>query len=273
MAPTILPTIYIDTRETERHLSNGQSQGIDMLALFRRHRTAPVVEHKVLHAGDFSFVGQGPDEDEILITVERKRMRDMVNSIRGGRLSGEQIPKLLTYDRAYLILESRWKTDWATGQLMEWRYTQESNRPQWTPVMSGTRQIMTGLELESYLNDIKDHTPIQVIKTEDEYQTVEAVLALAHSWAKPWAKRHHHVDIHRPTKYTVVEKASTIRRVLYALDGVGWEKSGAAEQVFPSVESLVMASTKDLERIPGFGRKISKSVWDQLHGLQNGDRQ
>jgi ERCC4-type nuclease len=246
--------------------TNGQTitQGTDMLALIRRHRTFPVAEHKTLHAGDFCFVGQGPDGDQILIGIERKRMRDMVNSIRGGRLSGEQIPKLLSYDRAYIILESRWKTDWATGQLME------RHRSQWRPVMSGTKQIMTGLELESYLNDIRDKTPIQVIKTEHEYQTVEVVMALAHSWSKPWPKRHHHSDIHRPPKYAQVEKASTLRRVLYALDKVGWERSGAAEEVFSTVEQLVGASTKDLEKIPGFGRKIAGSVYEQLHGATGG---
>lgn len=261
--PITLPPLYVDTRETER-IINGQSQGTDMLALVRRHRTSPVAEPRTLHAGDFCFTGNGPDGDPILIGVERKRMRDMVNSIRGGRLSGEQIPKLMSYDRAYIILESQWKTDWTTGQLME-RWGR-----QWQPVMSGTKQIMTGLELESFLNDIRDHTPIQVICTEDEYQTVEAVLSLVHSWSKPWDKRHHHVDIHRPEKFASFEKASTIRRVLYCLDGVGWEKSQAAEQVFKSVEDLVLAGPKDLQKIPGFGPKISKSVWNQLHGVNGG---
>jgi ERCC4-type nuclease len=264
-SPT-LPTIYVDTREIERPNQNkpGETTGTNMLELVRRHRTQPIAEPKTLHAGDFMFTGSGPNDEPVLIGIERKRMRDMVNSIRGGRLSGEQIPKLLRYDYAYIIFESRWKTDWVTGQLMEkWGKS-------WEPVFSGTRQIMGGLEVNSFLNDIRDHTPIQVIQTEEERQTVEVIMALAHSWSKPWSKRHHHSDIHRPDKQVLVDKASTVRRVLFTLNGVGWEKSGAAEQVFSTVEELVMASPKDLEKIPGFGRKISKQVYEQLHGL-NGE--
>jgi ERCC4-type nuclease len=261
-----LPTIYVDTREMERPhpLDKSKTTGTDMLELVRRHREAPHALPKTLHAGDFMFTGSGPGDEPVLIGIERKRMRDMVNSIRKGRLSGEQIPKLLRYDFPYIIFESRWKTDWVTGQLMEkWGRN-------WEPVFSGTRQIMNGLEINSFLNDIRDHTPIHILHSEDERQTVELVLALAYSWSKPWSSRHHHLDMHRPQKYAEVEKASTVRRVLCALDGVGWEKSGAAEQVFGTVADLVGASTRELNKIPGFGPKISKWVWEQLHGNGNG---
>src|SRR5271166_1849574 len=112
--PPVLPTIYVDTREKERPNPNhpGEVTGVDMLELVRRHSTRPIAEPKTLHAGDFSFLGNGPNDEPWTIGIERKRMRDMVNSIRGGRFSGEQLPKLLNYDRAYLIFESRWKTDW-----------------------------------------------------------------------------------------------------------------------------------------------------------------
>lgn len=233
-----------------------------MLDLVRKHRTFPIAEPSFLHAGDFMFTGNGPD-GPVLIGIERKRMKDMVSSIRLGRLSGEQIPKLLNYDYPYIIFESRHKTDWVTGQLME-KWGRD-----WTPVFSGSKQIITGLEVASYLNDVRDKTPINILYSEDPKQTVEAVLALAHSWSKPWNERHHHTDIHRPARYATVEKTSTLRRVLYALDGVGWEKSGAAEEVFSTVEDLVMASTSDLQRIPGFGKILSKKVYQQLHG--NGD--
>lgn len=261
-----LPTIYVDTRETERPHPTDKSRttGTDMLQLIRRHREAPIAEPKTLHAGDFMFTGQGPD-GEVLVGIERKRMRDMVNSVCAGRLSGEQLPKLLRYDFPYIIFESRWKTDWVTGQLMH-KWGRE-----WEPVFSGTWQVMPGLRMSSFLNDIRDKTPVQILYTENEHQTVEVVVALAYSWSKSWESRHHQVDIHRPARFVELTKASTIRRILHALDGVGWEKSLAAESVFSTAEDLVRATVKDLCTIPGFGPKLSRKVWEQLHLSGNGN--
>jgi len=261
-SPHTLPTIYVDTREVERPHPTDKSAttGTNMLELVRRHRDSPLAEPKTLHAGDFMFTGSGPGDEPVLIGIERKRMKDMVNSIRKGRLSGEQIPKLLRYDYPYIILESRWKTDWVTGQLMEkWGRN-------WEPVFSGTRQIMTGLELNSFLNDIRDHTPIQILHTEEERQTVEMAVALAYSWAKPRSKRHHQSDIYRPFQYQTAEKASTVRRVSYALEGIGWEKSLEIEAHFPTVEAMVGAGVEEWGKLPGFGKVLSKKVYGQLHG-------
>jgi len=273
-----LPTIYVDVREKERPNPNkpGETTGTNMLELIRRHRTSPIAEPRTLDGGDFFFSGEGPDQSTVLIGIERKRMRDMVNSVRGGRLSGEQLPKLMSYDYQYIIFESRWKTDWVTGQLMEkWGRT-------WEPVMSGTRQIMGGLEMTSFLNDIRDHTPIQIIQTEEERQTVEVILSLAHSWSRPWDKRHHHADIHRPDQYATVEKASTVRRVAYALKDVAWERSLTVEAHFPNVEGMIHRTSqcgscekticdpvtaKDWGKLPGFGRVLSRKVFNQLHGI------
>ncbi len=262
MPSHLLPTIYVDTRETERpHPTKpDETTGTDMLDLVRRHRDLPSAQPRTLHAGDFMFTGTGPDNDPVLIGVERKRMRDMVNSIRGGRLSGEQIPKLCRYDYPYIIFESRWKTDWTTGQAMEkWGRN-------WTPVFSGTKQVITGLEINSYLNDVRDKTPIKILYSEDPRQTVDMVMSLAYSWSKPWTDRHHHLDLHRPAQYQNAEKASTVRRIAYALDGVGWEKSGAVEENFKTVEDMVQATVKDWERLPGFGKVLSRKVYGQLHG-------
>ena len=262
----ILPTIYVDTREKERPNPNqpGEVSGVDMLELVRRHTTRPMAEGKTLYAGDFSFIGEGPEDTPCVVGIERKRMRDMVNSMRGGRFSGEQLPKLMTYDRVYLIFEARWKTDWVTGQLME-KWGRE-----WSPVFSGTKQIMCGLEMTSFLNDIRDKTPVTVLHSEDPRQTVELVMSLAHSWSKPWSTRTHHLDIHRPGRYVEIEKTSTVRRVAYSLSGVGWDKSATIESHFSTVAAMVEATVKDWERLPGFGKVLSRKMWGQLHG-QNGE--
>jgi ERCC4-type nuclease len=231
-----------------------------MLTLLRSHRDRPTAEPKTLLAGDFMFTGNGPGDEPILVGIERKRMRDMVNSLRGGRLAGEQIPKLLRYDQPYIIFESRWKTDWVTGQAVE-KWGRD-----WTPVLSGTKQIITGLEIQSALNDIQDKTLIKILHTEDPKQTVELVVQLAYSWAKPWDKRNHHLDLHRPVQYQSADKASTVRRVAFALNGIGWEKSLEIESHFPTVEAMVGATVQEWGKLPGFGKVLSRKIYGQLHG-------
>jgi ERCC4-type nuclease len=265
----ITATLYVDDREVERPnpMKHGMTSGVDMVELFRRHPDCPPVEKRRLEAGDFQFTGEGP-EAPVVVGVERKRVTDMLNSIRTGRFSGEQLPKLLRiYDYVFLVLEgtATWRTNFRSGLL------ERRKGSSWEPLMIG-KQVFTGLELDSYLNDIVTCTPIKVHLTRDAEDTVSYVLGLMHSFSKPWEKRNHHVAIHRPTEYVQVRKASTLRRILYTLDSVGWERSSAAEDYFLSkyphspVEGMMQAAISEWTKIPGFGREISKKVWEQLHG-------
>ena len=60
--------------------------------------------------GDFSFVGNGPDEMPLNIGIERKQIREVAGEMSAGRLVGHQVPGLLaTYQVVYLIVEGRWR--------------------------------------------------------------------------------------------------------------------------------------------------------------------
>ena len=260
----LLNTIHIDTREKERPhpFDASKTSGVDMLKLFKSHPSNPICIADTLDAGDFCFVGEGP-EGPTMVGVERKRLRDMMNSIRSGRFSGEQLPKLLDkYGQfAYLVIEgsSQFRTNFNSGIL------EEKRGRDWVPWVQG-RQSFLGLELDSFLNDIHACTPVKVRFTRDAQDTVGYILSLAHSFAKPWDQRHHHVAIHTPMKYAMIGKASTVRRVAYALEGVGWEKSGVIQDHFGSVEAMVKANPSEWARLPGFGKVLSEKVWNQLHG-------
>jgi len=214
-----------------------------------------------------------------MVGVERKRLYDMLTSIRSGRFSGEQLPKLFSrYDYITLILEGTdtWRTNYQSG-LLETRRGRD-----WAPVAIG-KQNFLGLELESFLNDIATCTPIKIVRTRDPKDTVCHVMGLMHSFNKPWSKRHHHIAIHQPQEYATLGKASTVRRMAFQLDKVGWEKSAEIEQAFPSVAAACgMAPDHDCKcltckmakerarakysQLPGFGKVMSARVWSQLHG-------
>lgn len=288
--PPPLPTIYVDTREDARPHPDDRSKviGTDMLKLLLSHRTMPVAEARFLPAGDFCFSGNGPN-GPVLIGIERKRMKDMINSIRLGRFSGEQLPKLLGkeeghYDYAYLVFESRWKTDWLTGNLVEkWGKN-------WEPVYFGTdrkREPVPGLFLSSFFTSIAATTPLKIIQVEDPRQTVEAVMSLAHVWSKPWTDHKAATALHTPQQFVQLEKASIVRRYAASLPGIGWEKSRVIEEAFPSIESTVHhterckecdamkctpVTAKEFERLEGFGKVTAKKLVDRIRGVHaNGD--
>lgn len=258
--------IYVDDRETTRPNPHDRSKlsGVDILSLLRSHRTHPAAFHKHLPAGDICFTGDGPD-GPCVVGIERKTIKGLLSDIRSGRFSGEQLPKLLDhYDFIFLVVEGRYRGNWATGIL------EEKRGRDWGPLTIGTTHFVV-LELESFLNTIACFTPVKVRRTLEPHETIEYVLGLHHTFSKPWHKHSAHVAIHRPENHVMVGRASTVRRVSYALTGIGWERSLAVDKAFSSVADMCEASPKDYEALPGFGKVLSKQVWAELHGqFENG---
>lgn len=262
-------TIYVDDREIERPhpTREGDTSGINMLNLVRDHRTHPTALPKHLSTGDFCFAGEGP-KGPCLIGIERKRIKDMLSSIRTGRLAEQIVTMLNHYDYSFLVLEGTFRTNLHSG-LLEDKYGRD-----YAPILIG-KSTFLGLELESTLTSIISTTPLRYIRTRNERETVEWLISLNHAFSSPWDKQLSKVTaIHQPEQYATVGKASTIRRVGYALSGLGWERSGTLEQNYRSVWDVMSTDpdcpcirpAKDYEKLPGFGKVLSRRVWDQLHG-------
>ena len=243
--------IYIDDRVGS----------IELLPVFQSHRSKPDCQSARLSAADFCFSGNGA-MGNCMIGIERKRLKDMLNSIRSGRFSGEQLPKLVEqYEYVYLVVEGIWRCHWEDGALEE-RWGNG-----WTPVrFSGTGPVIMALELQSFLNTIATRTPVHILHSSSERDTVDQVVALERYYSKAWEKHHGHIALHTPPNHMLLGKAGTVRRVAAALDGVGWEKSGTVATQFKSVEQMVVASVEDWMKLPGFGKVLSTRVWKELHG-------
>lgn len=264
-----LSTIYVDDREITRDHPTREDEkvGTDMLDLIRKHRASPTALHKHLSSGDFCFAGEG-STGPALIGVERKRIKDMLSSLRTGRLAEQLVAMLNHYDYSFLVLEGTFRTNWYSG-ILEDKYGKD-----YAPVYVG-KSTFLGLELESALTSILATTSIRYIRTRTEKETVEWLVSLNHAFSSPWDKQLAKVTaIHQPEQYATVGKASTVRRVSHALSGLGWEKSGVLEQNYSSVWNMMSTNpececirpAKDYEKLPGFGKVMSKRVWDQLHG-------
>lgn len=260
--------IYVDDR----------TGSVELIPVFQSHRAQPAVMTKRLAAADMCFTGQGPEGLPVMVGIERKSIvsGDMLSSMRTGRFSGEQLPKLLdNYEFPFLIVEGwdRVRINYQTGLLekLDGRY--------WRPLKAAGQQPVLALELTSFLSTIETMTPVKIHYTDNERGTVEDLVRLQHWFSTPWDKHTGHVALHRPQQYATIGKASTVRRVAADLDKVGWERSMEVATHFPSVAHMICSDpqrciecgyarpVEDWQELDGFGKVMAKKVYDELHGF------
>ncbi len=207
-----------------------------------------------LDAGDFAVDGNGPN-GSIMICIERKRVRDMLDSVQSGRFAGLQMPLMLSrYEQCYLIVEGRFRPG-ERGLLEEYSWRTKT----WHPVYIN-RDGMTYQAFMGYLTSLESTTRLRLRQSESAEETANLVVALYHFWAKPWA--HHDAN-----KVFYVENHTgplinypLIRRWAKELPGVGWERSVGVAASFPNAGAMANATSADWLKVPGIGKTLSQKV-------------
>src|SRR5690606_14817743 len=99
MNPSLAPMhIIVDSREK------------DDLAHQLKLTGSVIVDIMQLKSGDACFMGNGPDDKEVMIGIERKKVPDLLSSINSSRLAGLQIPQMMKYYwRTLLIVEGQFR--------------------------------------------------------------------------------------------------------------------------------------------------------------------
>jgi hypothetical protein len=269
--------IYIDDR----------TGSVEMAPLFMQHRLHPAITVKRLPAADFCFAGHGPN-GPANIGVERKviygktktagmQFRDLLSSIRTGRLSGEQLPKLADhYEVIIIIVEGIFRSSPDTGMLEVWE------RGEWSLALCGKTPFPSS-ELYRYMLTLSFQPRVSVVFLPSARETVEYVAdTLPGYFQKPWDEHRAHVGLHTPPLQATLGKASTVRRVAAVLNGVGWTRSAALNEYIHCPADLVCKDhqaciaagmdrkPKDWAEVDGFGKVLSKRVWQELHGEVDG---
>jgi ERCC4-type nuclease len=215
--------------------------------------------------GDASFLGNGPD-GPVFVGVERKTIHDMISSVDTGRLQGHQIPGLLkSYGRVYIILEGLWRVG-SGGILETWWSRNKPKKSGFFPLKHGGRTYVASA-IHNLINTLYCQCGIMTFRTDNSTHTASLIKDLYTWYQKPWDKHTGHlgfkVDPH-PVDLRV-GKPGIVRRVLKELPGVGWERSGEAEQYFPTVASIMEASKSQWEQIPTIGKVLADRIWEAIH--------
>lgn len=213
-----------------------------------------------LEYGDISFSGNGP-EGEVQIGIERKVIGDLINSISTGRLSGHQLPGLLsTYYKVYIIMEGMCRED-GNGELEVYQHHK------WVHLSRGKRKFAYR-DVWSYLTTLETFTGVVVRSTANMVETANQIEYLSYWWSKPWLKHKGHLQIHKSTPPSALlrpGKASLIRRMASELMGVGWERATAVEKHFGSVSKMFVAREEEWRKVEGFGKLTARKVYEALH--------
>lgn len=180
---------------------------------------------------DFRFRGHGPD-GSVRCGVERKTIDEIVTAMEDSRFVGHQLPGMLqAFDWVFLIVEGRWHPDPASGILMRGKFE-----------VGHTKHRHLYENVEKFLLTLRLKARVQVVQTSGQAHTAYCVKAL-YDWAhKPW---HAHKSAYRvdETKAdTAILTARTMKRkVLAQIGNVGWKRSAAAGNLYPSIACAVRA--------------------------------
>ena len=209
--------------------------------------------------GDVAFFGNGP-EGRVSIGIEVKRIRDLVNSIRDGRLSGYQLPGMTNhYYACLLIVEGMWQPG-DDGRLQIWR------SGQWETL---TEPSIMYAEVDNHLSTLQWEINLRYKRTGSTRETAHVIANQYRRWQKA------HGD---PTAHTQfydsgfegtfpLKPLGVVERFSHAiLPGMGLKKCQNAAQAFGSVVDMALSDESDWRKIDGIGSKMAKDMVASIRG-------
>ncbi len=211
-----------------------------------------------LEYGDCEIEGNGP-EGKIKVGIERKKLGELVTSIKTGRLIGHQIPGMVKhFDIVYLVVEGLWRRG-PQNSIEVWK------RGRWGEAQTGR---LGWVAMHGLLCSLEEMWGVRVRTTADIRETGELIRGLARWWGKRWERHKGHLTIYTGSRAKVElidGGVSILRKVSSVLPGVGYERSAAVEEVFGSVERMVGATVEEWMEIEGIGKITAKRVWEAIH--------
>lgn len=231
----------------------------------------PDVEESVMEFGDIKWVGEGPD-GPVMVGVERKRINDLVQSMRDRRLAGHQLPGLLRdYQYCYLLIEGHWKPG-RQGELLT-----SNNGWKWWPAKG---QVMYR-EVAGFLSSLSLRAAnecgrVLVEKTVDIEESATLLFNLYQMWQKPWAKHTAHKQIYAPVPErkgkvewgTISPQLKLARAVAAQLPGLDQKAFKVADH-FGTAGRIMRATERQwVDAKVGVGKDGARKILDWLWGSE-----
>jgi len=229
---------------------------VELLPHFRPFGVHIEVTH--LDFGDAMFAGDGPD-GPCMIGVERKRVGDLIQSMRSRRLSGHQLPGLMdSFDYVYLIVEGLYRP----GQdgILEVYY-----RGKWIT----SRERIMYREIDAYLNTLTVRAGVMVLRSGSEPETSTQIFSLYSWWQKPWAAHTAHSQVYAPPPQRkragwVKREVSLCEKMACQIPGIDKKAQDIAAH-FKTPQAMVCAGVEGWRKA-GLGKVLAERVVKLMRG-------
>lgn len=261
-----------------------------------------------LDFGDLFFEGNGERGPGAMVALERKKLGDLVNSMKDRRLAGHQLRGLWkTYDYAFLIVEGMWRCG-TQGEIEHWTWKREMvkgvwiKRQGWAPYFGkADGHSITYRHVASFLHSLTLRSrsphgePMRILRCSTIEETAAQVASLYKNFTEKewrehsahdqiytgqpakqhggeWAREHGH-DMEARGKYEL-ENPNTCWRMASQLPGVDRKAQGVAKY-FATMENAVLAGLdpqlrKKVDRWFIENPKAAVSAWQAALGVKVG---
>jgi ERCC4-type nuclease len=286
--------IFVDSRETE------------IPAILTRMNVAFTVtmlesqdDYGKVSLGDVMFEGSGEWNPQATIGCERKKLSDLISSMKDRRLSGHQLRGMWkAYDYVYLFAEGMWRPG-AGGEIEEPRRNWKTGKTDWMPLYDRAgKHAVSYAQVDAYLNSLAlrsrgpNGEPVRVKRTSSPQETAACYVALYNGFQKPWHQHHAHDQVHctaiTPKKghgsgwgrehghaastggREAVQQRSgpddptTLWMMAAQLPGIS-EKARKVAAHFGTVTAMAAASEKDWAAIDGIGKITAAACYRAIH--------
>jgi len=225
---------------------------VELLHYFKPFGISVELSNLVPYGGDAWFMGKG-SEGDITVAIERKRITDLIDSMRTKRLKGYHMPLMAdNYDLVYIIVEGMWRPG-DDGACEEWRRVHGTW--QWVPLGVQYRAV------DNFMTSIGHHCN-GVKRSSTPQETVHQIVDLYRMYEEAPTLRS---NIYLPeptgrpgTKVRTLSKPRWVEKFCYLLPGLDAKLYTAADH-FKTIRRAVNAPTKDWI-LPGIGKITAERI-------------
>jgi ERCC4-type nuclease len=204
----------------------------------------------IMPSGDVEIMGCGPGGRPLMVGVEFKTVRDVLECVRSGRFAEQARGMRARYEVRWLLIEGEWQTEDGLLEVRERRGYRERGR-------------YTLQEVVAWVLTMAQSGGVLTWRTRDRAESVAWLRALYWWWtSKDFEEHRAHLQWYTPplTDANPFEEPTLVQKVAAILPGIGAERALAASDAFGSVREMVNADELAWSAIDGIGAKTARKV-------------
>ncbi len=222
-----------------------------------------------LTSGDVAIPGNGP-EGEVLVGVEVKKVRDLLQSMETGRLAATQLPQLLVdYNHVWLLIVGEYRE--GRGGRLEVK----GSHGRWWTHRIGSREVPCGY-VEGFLVELST-VGVNIKQVHDNGAAASWISLLARWWDRDWASHKALKKFDRSAAAKVAgmpmderdaewRRRDQIARAAATLPGIGWDRAQEIARTFPSIRYMSNAEIEEWVEIKGIGKVLARTAVEAING-------